>query len=133
MQQTIDQLRANSKGHKKTVDKLSAKVSQLTQQLTNLNQQMEEKEDGNMSLRRDNNRLRFEAIELKDQLSDATTKLYIEEQAHQFYKTELEMRGYKTFHVNGSAAMTMPVELEGKSALASAFAFVGCSFAVGFF
>ncbi|WP_337124918.1 hypothetical protein, partial [Staphylococcus aureus] len=72
-----------------------------------------------MSLRRDNNRLRFEAIELKDQLSDATTKLYIEEQAHQFYKTELEMRGYKTFHVNGSAAMTMPVELEGKSALAS--------------
>lgn len=33
MQQTIDQLRANAKGHKKTADKLSAKVSQLTQNL----------------------------------------------------------------------------------------------------
>lgn len=30
MQQTIDQLRANAKSHKKTVDNLSAKVSQLT-------------------------------------------------------------------------------------------------------
>lgn len=35
MQQTIDQLRANAKGHKKTVDKMSAKVSQLTQQRDN--------------------------------------------------------------------------------------------------
>jgi len=38
MQQTIDQLRANAKGHKKTVDKLAAKVSQLTQELTEANQ-----------------------------------------------------------------------------------------------
>lgn len=30
MQNTIDQLRANAKGQKKTVDKLAAKVSQLT-------------------------------------------------------------------------------------------------------
>jgi cell division septum initiation protein DivIVA len=30
--QTIEQLRANAKGHKKTVDKLAAKVSQLTQE-----------------------------------------------------------------------------------------------------
>lgn len=34
MQQTIDQLRANAKGHKKTVDKLSAEVSQLAQNLS---------------------------------------------------------------------------------------------------
>lgn len=32
MQQTIDQLRANARGHKKTVDNMSAKVSQLTQE-----------------------------------------------------------------------------------------------------
>ena len=38
MQQTIDQLRANAKGHKKTVDKLSTKVSKLTQELTEANQ-----------------------------------------------------------------------------------------------
>jgi len=38
LRQTIDQLRANAKGHKKTVDKLAAKVSQLTQELTNANQ-----------------------------------------------------------------------------------------------
>lgn len=33
MKQTIDQLRSNAKVHKKTIDKLSAKVSQLTQNL----------------------------------------------------------------------------------------------------
>jgi len=33
MQQTIKQLRENAKGHKKTVDNLRAKVSQLTQNL----------------------------------------------------------------------------------------------------
>lgn len=33
MQQAIDQLRANAKSHKKTVDKMSAKLSQLTQKL----------------------------------------------------------------------------------------------------
>ncbi len=32
MQQTIDQLRQNAKTHKKTVDKLAAKVSVLTQE-----------------------------------------------------------------------------------------------------
>ncbi len=32
MQQTIDQLRQNAKSHKKTVDKLAAKVSVLTQE-----------------------------------------------------------------------------------------------------
>lgn len=36
MQQTIYQLRANAKSHKKTVDKLSAKVSQLTQENADL-------------------------------------------------------------------------------------------------
>lgn len=36
MQQTIDQLRANAKGHKKTVDNLSANVSQLTQENSGL-------------------------------------------------------------------------------------------------
>ena len=133
MQQKIDQLRANAKGHKKTVDKMSAKVSQLTQQLTNLSQQMEEKEDGNMSLRRDNNRLRFEAIELNDQLSDATTKLYIEEQAHQFYKTELEMRGYKTFNVGGNSAMSMPADSGKRSDTTLAFIFVAKMLSTGFF
>lgn len=98
MQQTIDQLRANAKGHKKTVDKLSAKVSQLTQQ-------------------RD----------------DATTQLSLKEQEAAFYKTELDMRGYKTFNVGGHAAMSIPTEREGKATVASAFAFVGCSFALGFF
>ena len=50
MQQTIDQLRANAKCHKKTVDKLSAKVSQLTQALTEANQhiaKLESKTDMN--------------------------------------------------------------------------------------
>ena len=39
MQQTIDQLRANAKGHKKTVDKMSAKVSQLTEDARKLEYQ----------------------------------------------------------------------------------------------
>lgn len=73
MQQTIDQLRANAKGHKKTVDKLAAKVSHLTQQ-------------------RD----------------DAATQLSLKEQEAAFYKTELEMRGYKTFKVGGLSACSLP-------------------------
>lgn len=73
MQQTISQLRANAKGHKKTVDKLSAKVSQLTQ--------------------------------WRD---DAAAQLSLKEQEAAFYKTELEMRGYKTFKVGGLNACSLP-------------------------
>lgn len=92
MQQTIDQLRANAKGHKKTVDKLSAKVSQMTQQ-------------------RD----------------DAATQLSLKEQEAAFYKTELEMRGYKTFKVGGLNACSMPNVNQEKTKWSTlGFAAAGC-------
>lgn len=98
MQQTIDQLRANAKSHKKTVDKLSAKVSLLTQQ-------------------RD----------------DAASQLTIKEQEAAFYKTELEMRGYKTFEVGGHKAMSLPVEKKEQSYASKVFCFIISCFGAGFF
>lgn len=44
MQQTINQLRTNAKGHKKTLDKVRAKVSQLTQQRDDAAAQLSVKE-----------------------------------------------------------------------------------------
>lgn len=44
MQQTIDQLRANAKGHKRTIDKMSAKVSKITQQRDDAAAQLSVKE-----------------------------------------------------------------------------------------
>ena len=43
MQQTIDQLRQNAKSHKKTVDKMAAKVSVLTQENAELRSQQKTK------------------------------------------------------------------------------------------
>lgn len=96
--QTIEQLRANAKSHKKTVDKMSAKVSQLTQQ-------------------------RY----------DAATQLSLKEQEAAFYKTELEMRGYKTFNVGGHAAMSMPADSGKRSDTALAFIFAAKMLSTGFF
>lgn len=79
MQQTIDQLKQNAKSHKKTVDKLAGRVSQLTKQ-------------------RD----------------DTALQLSIKEQEAAFYKTELEMRGYKMFEVGGRSAMSLPAEKKTK-------------------
>lgn len=51
---------------------------------------------------------------LTQQRDDAAAQLSLKEQEAEFYKTELETRGYKTFSVGGRLAMGLPAEKKSK-------------------
>ena len=59
-------------------------------------------------------KLSAKVSQLTQQRDDAAAQLSIKEQEAAFYKTELEMRGYKTFEVGGRSAMSMPAESKTK-------------------
>lgn len=70
---------------------------------------------------------------LTQQRDDTAAQLSLKEQEAAFYKTELEMRGYKTFSVGGRLALGMPEEKKEQSDSSKLFCFIISGFGAGFF